>query len=107
MEQTIRFFGGMTRCEVAIGHVHEDVRPIDRDIWFDQDIDGRWLVWATARDRTSADRDDDARTGAIVVRNQDAAAFIELLGKLIADPARFYHEPEFFGADATVDPHAQ
>ncbi len=102
MEQTIRFFGGTTRGEVTIEHEHEETRVIDRDVWFDQDINGHWLVWVTAHDGTPADGEEDGQTGAIIVRNRDATAFIELLGKLIADPANFHHEPVFTGADGVT-----
>ncbi len=102
MKHTIRFFGGTIRGEVAIGHEHLETRMLDRDVWFDQDFDGRWLVWVTAHDGTGSTDGEDDRTGAIVVRNRDAIAFIELLGRLFADPARFRHEPVFTGADDDI-----
>jgi hypothetical protein len=38
-----------------------------------------------------------------VVQNRDVGAFLEELGRLIAEPAAFDHEPVFFGMDGTAD----
>lgn len=83
--------------------VGDDDRPasVRRELWFDQDIDGRWLVWAG---RHSADPrlDGEDDSGAIVVKDPQVVAFIEMLGELIAKPDRFHHEPVFSGADGVT-----
>jgi hypothetical protein len=70
---------------------------VHRELWFDQDIDGKWLVVASKDGATGpdGDHDYDADVGAIVVTDPRVVAFIELLGELVADPARFAHEPRF------------
>ncbi len=97
MPPSIRFFGGATRGQVTIENGHSETHEIERDVWFDQDIDGRWLVWAGRHDPVAApmDGDDEMDTGSIVVRDPTVAAFIEMLGELIADPAKFHDEPSF------------
>ncbi len=50
MEKSIRFFGGTTHGEVIIEDGHSETWSICRDVWFDRDIDGRWLVWAGRHD---------------------------------------------------------
>lgn len=100
MRPPIRSFGsdGFVPFSIVEG---DDDHPasVRRELWFDQDIDGRWLVWVTVSTGAELTRDGSGQTGAIVVRNQDVSAFIELLGKLIADPRGFHHEPVFTGAD--------
>ena len=98
MDRRICFFGGETRGSVRLANGHEDEVEVLRDVWFDQDIDGRWLVWVQEHDGRPTNGDDDGATGSIVVRNRDVVAFIEELDRLIAAPAAFAHEPEFFGA---------
>lgn len=95
--QSIRFFGGNTRGQVTIEDGTSETVTIDRDVWFDRDIDGRWLVWAGRHhaDGTAADGTDEI--GAIVVKDPQVVAFLDLLGQLIADPARFHDEPTFPG----------
>ncbi len=97
MPPSIRFFGGTTRGQVTVENGHREIREIERDVWFDQDIDGRWLVWAGRHVATSLphDGDDEMDTGSIVVRDPTVVAFIEMLGELIADPAKFHDEPSF------------
>lgn len=97
MTRSIQFFGGATKGQVTIGNGHSETWEIDRDLWFDRDIDGRWLVWAGRRDvgLLPGDRDGNEDTGAIVVKDPCAIAFIELLGDLIANPAKFRDEPTF------------
>jgi hypothetical protein len=53
-------------------------------------------------DGTPANGSEDGQTGVIVVRKRDVRAFIELLGKLIANPAAVDHEPEIFGVDGAA-----
>ncbi len=76
MEKSIRFFGGTTQGEVSIEDGNSETWSISRDVWFDRDIDGRWLVWAGRHDsRLPGDGEDE--TGAIVVKDPQVAAFIE------------------------------
>ena len=97
MPPSIRFFGGTTRGQVTIENGHRETHEIERDVWFDQDIDGRWLVWAGRHDAPSVTHNgqDEMDTGSIVVKDATVAAFIEMLGELIADPAKFHDEPTF------------
>ncbi len=97
MKRSIQFFGGATRGQVTIENGHSETYSINRDVWFDRDIDGRWLVWAGRRDRATLPEDTEVNddTGAIIVKDPGAIAFIELLGELITDPARFRDEPTF------------
>jgi hypothetical protein len=103
MERRISGIGGESRWSVRLENGHEGNVDVVRDLWFDRDIDGRWLVWAQDYTSTPQDGHDDAPTGAIVVRNQDVSAFIEQLGRLLTDPVAFAHEPVFLGADGVSD----
>lgn len=96
MEQSIRFFGGTTHGKVTIENGHSETWTIDRDVWFDRDFDGRWLVWAGRHDATALPAEvEGGDTGAIVVKDPTVIAFIDLLGELIANPAKFRDEPTF------------
>ncbi len=97
MGRSIRFFGGNTRGQMTVENGHSETWSFDRDVWFDRDIDGRWLVWAGRHHATMRRDDDDEHrdTGAIVIKDPTVIAFIDLLGELIADPARFHDEPTF------------
>lgn len=101
MNHDISLFGGGTRVSVRIGDGIGESIEIDREIWFDRDIDGRWLVWVQDREQSAEplDNSDDGPTGAIVVQNRDVRTFIEQLARLLVDPAEFEHEPVFRGAD--------
>jgi hypothetical protein len=99
MNQRISFFGGTTRGTVTLANGHEEKIEVFRDVWFDRDFDGHWLVWAQAHDGVPRTGADDGQVGAIVVRNRDVGAFLEQLGKLIVEPAVFDHEPVFVGVD--------
>lgn len=103
MDRRDCFFGGDARGKVTIANGHAETMKIDHDVWFDQDIDGRWPVWVVAHDGVPGSGLNDDQTGAIVVKNRDAVAFIEFQGKLTADPVGFDHEPAFHGADGTTD----
>ena len=107
MDRRITFFGGETRGSIRIANGREQSIDVVREVWFDQDIDGRWLVWAQDHEATSSNGTDDERDGANVVRNWDAIAFIEQLAQLIAEPAAFEHEPVFLGADRSFKPDAK
>ena len=97
MPPSIRFFGGTTRGQATMEDGHRETREIERDVWFDQDIDGRWLVWAGRHDAAALPMDgkDEMDAGSIVVRDPTVIAFIDMLGELIADPAKFHNEPSF------------
>ncbi|MBA3275626.1 MAG: hypothetical protein H0T72_07520 [Chloroflexia bacterium] len=97
MRRSIQCFGGATRAQITIENGHSETWAVNCDIWFDRDIDGRWLVWAGRRDEAAVPGTDEENddTGAIVVKDPGAIAFIEMLGELIADPARFHDEPTF------------
>lgn len=94
MQRSIRFFGGVTKGQVTIEDGHSETRSIECDVWFDQDIDGRWLVWA-GRHQSNPLFESEGAMGAIVVEDPHVAAFIEMLGELIANPSRFKDEPTF------------
>lgn len=95
MERSIRFFGGTTQGEVTIENGHTETWSISRDVWFDRDIDGRWLVWAGRHESNPRVGGEDDEIGAIIVKDPQVAAFIDMLGELIANPAKFHHEPTF------------
>ncbi len=111
MGQSIRFFGGTTHGQITVENGHSETWTFDRDVWFDRDIDGRWLVWAGRHNATALpdEVEGEGATGAIVVKDPTVIAFIDLLGELIADPARFRDEPTFSCPrdDETPRPPAQ
>jgi hypothetical protein len=88
MSKRIGYFGGRTHGHILLEDASREEVWFNRELWFDRDIDGRWLVGVTDPP-TSA----EANTGAIVVRNQTVAVFIELLGKLVIEPENFADEP--------------
>jgi hypothetical protein len=102
MTQRIRSFGGETTSRFSITNGEEISMTLRRVVWFDQDIDGRWLVWATSEDAVSgADAPRElGRPGAIVVRDPRIGTFIEMFGELLAHPERFEDEV------VLDDPHA-
>ncbi len=98
MKVPIRMFGSDGPLPMSV--VPDDVQQrivVQRELWFDQDIDGRWLVVAVKHDgqRQDGHTEQDGDVGAIVVTDPRVVAFIELLGELVVDPARFRHEPCF------------
>ena len=68
------FFGGEIRGVATIENGPGDSLEVMREVWFDRDIDGRWLVWAQETDRATSDGTNDVPAGAIVVRNTDVSA---------------------------------
>ena len=104
MNRRISFFGGETRGSVRIANGHETAVDIVRELGFDQDLDGRWLVWVHDHDGRPANGADHGQTGAVVVNNRDVSAFLELLGKLIVDPVEYLHDPVFSSADDPGQP---
>ena len=117
MTQRIRAFGGETQSHFFITDGEELAVTLKRVVWFDQDIDGRWLVWAASEDAVSGQPPphEPAPPGAIIVWDERIAAFIELLGELLAHPERFTdeqvlgqprHRPQAFpdeGGSATAE----
>jgi hypothetical protein len=95
MAQRIRAFGGETTSRFSITDGEEISMTLRRVVWFDQDIDGRWLVWATSEDAVSGEtaQREPPRPGAIVVKDPKIGGFIEMLGELLAHPERFEDEP--------------
>jgi len=94
MAQRIQAFGGETLSQFSITDGEQISMTMRRVVWFDQDIDGRWLVWATGEDAVSGETvsSDTSQVGAIVVWDPKVAGFIELLGELLAHPERFRDE---------------
>ncbi len=71
MRGSIQFFGGATRGQVTIENGHSETWAVNRDVWFDRDIDGGWLVWAGRRDEAAVLGTDEENNdiGAIVVKD--------------------------------------
>ena len=86
MEHRPGYFGGSMRVYMDIGHQPETL--LDRELWFDLDIDGRGLVGVNGADPAG-----EPMMGAVIVRDKAIGYFIETLGQLIANPAEFAHDP--------------
>ena len=95
MLQQIRSFGGETRSHFSIVDGEETSLTLRRVVWFDRDIDGHWLVWASDDAGTSPPltTERSAEVGAIIVRDPVVIAFIEQFADLVAHPGRFADEP--------------
>jgi hypothetical protein len=93
MSKRIGYFGGKTYGRVTLEDGGQEHVWFDRELWFDRDIDGRWLVGVT-----DPARDGEVDTGAIVVKDETISAFIDQLGKLIVQPDAFSDEPVLIGA---------
>jgi hypothetical protein len=107
MSKAIAGFGGDGAHEV---HVRTDQGEqtvwVKRDLWFDRDDDTSWVVWAQHRawDTDQPPAEDEATSlGSIVVTHPAVMAFIDQLGQLLVDPARFSDEPEFAEDPARSD----
>jgi hypothetical protein len=92
MIERIEYFGGKTHGYIMLKGQQLALRSFQRELWFDRDIDGRWLVGVA--DTASVPQE---RIGAIVVKDVAIGMFIELLGQLIADPDKFTDEPVLVG----------
>jgi hypothetical protein len=92
MPPRLGFFGGQAQGRITMENGHSEDAWFDCDLWFDRDIDGRWIVCVPVSNAS-----DDQGIGAIVVRDETVGAFIELLGKLIAEPEKFVDEPVLLG----------
>jgi hypothetical protein len=98
MCSAIEAFGGDGAHEVRFGTDHGDQTVwVKRDLWFDRDDAQNWVVWAQERpwgaDHPPAER--EVALGSIVVTHPAVMAFIDQLGELLVNPARFRHEPRF------------
>lgn len=91
MTKHVGYFGGRFRGHITLENGQREVLPFSRELWFDKDIDGRWLIGVV-------DTADTGRTGAIVVRDATVSAFIEILGNLVADPEQFADELVLHGS---------
>jgi hypothetical protein len=106
MHSEIEAFGGdgphEVRFRTAAG---TDTTWVKRDLWFDRTGGESWLVWAQERswtgDELPTDHDPEA-LGSIVVAHPAVMAFLDQLGALLVNPARFRHEPTF--AEAPTPP---
>ena len=87
MAMQVEYFGGKLDGGILLGSGQRDQVRSSRELWFDRDIDGRWLVGVTAHAPSGAET-----TGAIVVKDATIRAFIQVLGDLVAEPARFAGE---------------
>lgn len=92
MPSRIRSFGTERLGRFQIMSTSGDEVMLRRQLWFDQDTEGRWLVWAATPDAVG---DLTTELGAIVVEDPIVAAFLEQLSQLVAYPQRFAHEPRF------------
>lgn len=66
--------------------------PIRRELWFDQDVDGQWLICAVEPEG----RGRAGGIGAVVLTDPRVADFIDTLAQLVEDPAQFRDEPRFY-----------
>ena len=104
MTGRIDAFGGDGAHEIHFGTgEHDHTQWLTRDLWFDRDIDGKWIVWAQSKLPASQDAvdDEDSDIGSIIVTHPAVIAFIDQLGALLVDPGKFSHEPRF--DEASVD----
>jgi hypothetical protein len=92
MSKHIGYFGGKTHGRILLENGHKEELWLDRELWFDRDIDGRWLVGVTDPNTAA-----EENIGAIVVKDATVTAFIELLGKLFTEPDTFADEPVLIG----------
>lgn len=92
MAQQLGYFGCKATCRLVLEDAPEDELWLEREFWFDRDIDGRWLIGAIDPRRA-----DDEITGAIMVKDPRISAFIEVLGTLVAEPERFADEDVVLG----------
>jgi hypothetical protein len=98
MPLDIRFFGQHGPHQIIFTeHGHETAVVVRRELWFDRDVDGHWLVGVKREAHVAVDGEGDwpEAVGAIVVRDVTAIAFIERLAQLLVDPAPFTDEPVF------------
>ena len=96
MPGRVNCFGGPFQSEILFAASEQDI-VVRRELWFDQDIDGRWVIWVS-EDRGPRDipeAESPVGVGALIVRDPTVAAFLETLGELVLEPDHFAHEPRF------------
>ncbi len=102
MQSRIRTFGvdGALPFSIVEEGANQPI-TVNRELWFDRDIDGRWLVCAVRQRGGESDGAGDQleEVGAIVGTDPQIGAFIDLLAQLVTEPAQFRDEPRF--GDAT------
>ena len=90
MSSGIQTFGS---SGAVVFRVEADAPPravsMRRELWFDRDINGHWLVCAARQQGIGAD------LGAIVVTDPRVGDFIAMLAELVAHPDWFTDEPRF------------
>lgn len=92
MSSTIRNFGSNGAASLSFEEINPDRSiSVDRELWFDQDTSGRWLV-CVMRPR---DERHVADIGSLIVTDPRVSDFIETMARLIADPDQFTDEPRF------------
>jgi hypothetical protein len=90
MTSLIQFFAISGVSEFTIGEGEEELSlGFRREVGFDRDVDGHWIVWTVGRSRLGAEN----QLGSVVVTEPTVIAFIETLATLISQPNRFTHEP--------------
>jgi hypothetical protein len=94
MATHVDYLGGNMEGHLILANGPHDEVGFAREIWFDRDIGGHWLVGVTQHHPSGAET-----TGAIVVQEVHVSAFIELLGKLVAEPGQFADEHVVIGPD--------
>ena len=99
MVNEIESFGADGPHEVRFG-TGEAAQTVwfKRDLWFDRSGGDHWLVWAQVRswagDELPTDQEAESM-GSIIVTDPTVMAFLDQLGTLLVNPARFGHEPHF------------
>ena len=96
MNSPIRLFGsaGPTTFTIERGDSAQRF-AMRRELWFDQDVDGRWLICAT-RVTEHDGQQAPGTMGSLVVTDARVGDFIETLARLLANPDHFSDEPRFY-----------
>ena len=96
MPGRVNCFGGPFQSEFLFVADEQDT-VVRRELWFDQDIDGRWVIWVSEnRDPQGIpEAESPVELGALIVQDPTVAAFLETLGELVLEPDHFAHEPRF------------
>jgi len=100
MAPRIQFLGTTAPCCFQFGDGQRS-QVLPRQLWFDRDIDGRWLVWSSTASPTSDG--DESAVGSMIVNDPAVATFLESLASMVAQPARFQHEPRLEGPSLTPE----
>jgi hypothetical protein len=92
MTMQVEYFGGIVHGKIILENGQDEARVFKGELWFDRDIDGRWLVGVTHHHPSGAET-----TGAMVVKDDTVRAFIQVLGDLVAVPGDFAGEGLIIG----------